>query len=363
MIGRVSSFAGQMQLDYSVQSMQSQMNQLVGEVSSGEVANPAQSMGNDATLLYQLEMQSNEQTTLQTSTTNAGQQLDTIQTALSSIATATQSIVSQAQETASEANSSQGYSVLASEASSAMTQIIDQLNTSYDGTAVFAGDGGSTPPMTAADASNGPLATINAVLSNAVAANGGNPLTSADVTNLLTGPDGLSSVFSNTNSNPALNYNGSFYNGSTDGNPTSVLIGTGETVQYNASANQPAMSDLLQGLSMLVMLGAPSSQLDPTAQSALLSAANTQLSTAQQEMTNLQGSLGATQSQLTAVATAQQTAATNTQSQILNYTQANTYSDATSLDNLQTQLQASYELTAQISQLSLVHYMSGISAP
>lgn len=360
MIGRVSSFAGQMQLDYSVQSMSGQLNQLVGEVSSGEVADPAQSMGNDATLLYQLEMQSNEQTTLQTSTTNAGQQLDTIQTALSSIATETQNIVSQGQETASEADGSQGYSVLASEATSAMTQIIDQLNTTYDGTAVFAGDGGSTPPMTAADATGGPLDTINTVLSNAVTANGGNPLTSANVSNLLTE---LSSVFSNTNSNPALNYNGSFYNSSSSNDVTSVLIGTGETVQYNASANQPAISDLLQGLSMLAMLGAPSSQLDPTAQSALLSAANTQLSAAQGEMTNLQGSLGATQSQLTAVATAQQTAATNTQTQILNYTQANTYSDTTTLDNLQTQLEASYELTSQISQLSLVHYMSGISTP
>ena len=52
MSDRVSSFYGTMQLDQQVQSMQSQMTQLAGEISSGVVANPSAVMGNNAALLY-----------------------------------------------------------------------------------------------------------------------------------------------------------------------------------------------------------------------------------------------------------------------------------------------------------------------
>ena len=46
-----------------------------------------------------------------------------------------------------------------------------------------------------------------------------------------------------------------------------------------------------------------------------------------------------------------------TQQQIAGYEQTNTDADSTTLSMLQTQLQASYQITSEISQLSLVHYM------
>lgn len=360
MSGRVSTFSGSMQMDYMIQSMQTQMNQLMGEVSSGQVADPAQTMGTNAALLYQLQTQSNQQTALETSVTTAGQQMDTIQTALTGVGDELQTVISAAQEWSSDTG--EGYGVLGSQASSTMSQILGQLNTSYGGTAVFAGDSGTAQPMQDAGAANGPVAAINTVLANAVSANGG-PLTAADVSSLLTGPDGLASIFSDTNSNPALNYSSAFYTGSTDGQPTTVLLSPGQTVSYNASANQQPFRDMMQGLSMLSLLSAPSTQLDDTAKSAILAAATTQLNTAQQEMTDLQGGLGATQAQLTAAATTQQNAASATQAQILTYVQADTTADSTTLNTLQTQLQAAYEVTAQISQLSLVHYMTGLTQP
>ena len=111
---------------------------------------------------------------------------------------------------------------------------------------------------------------MNAILTAAVAANGGNPLSSADIANLVSGPNGIASVFNNTNGNPAQNFNGVFYTAGATPQPTTVLIGTNQTLQYNTQANQPAFSDLLQGLSMLSMAGAPSSQLDASAQSQLI---------------------------------------------------------------------------------------------
>lgn len=354
MLDRIGSFAGSAQFNYQVGSMQTQMNQLVDEVSSGQLANPEASLGTSAALLYQLQSQSDQQTGLQTSITVASQRLDTAQTALTSLASTVQTITTASQGIGP--GDSAGIAPLASQATSTIQQVLGLLNTSYLGTGVFGGDSGSSQPMQSADAAGGLSSITQNVLSAAVAAKGG-PLTASDISSLIDGPNGLSSVFNDTNSDPTQNYSGAVYTGSTNGQPTSVIIGANQTLQYDASANQPAFRDLLKGLSMLSMLSAPSTQLDSSAQTQLLSQASSVLSNAQDELTNLQGSLGGVQASLSAASTAQTAAATATQAQIASYVQANTYADSTQLTQLQTQLQATYSLTSQISQLSLVHYM------
>jgi flagellar hook-associated protein 3 FlgL len=351
-----------MQLDSQIQSMQAQMTQLTGEISSGVVSNPSAVMGNSAALLYQLQQQNDQQTSLQTSAGLAGQRLDTVQDALTSIASTTQSVISAAlgaSPTTTGVATDSVMSELGVQAQTAMGQILEQLNTSFDGSPVFAGDDTGASPMRNINDPSGPLATVNAVLSAAVSAKGG-ALSQADVANLLTGPNGLESVFSNTNSNPAQNYNQAFDTAADDGKPTTVAIGGTQTLQYNASANQPAFQDLMQGLSILGMLSAPTSQLDDTAKSALLTQANTMLGQAQTQLTTLQGTLGSSQAALQQVVTTQQQAATATQQQITSYEQADTYADTTKLNMLQTQLQASYSITAQMSQLSLAHYLATV---
>ena len=352
MSGRISSFAGPLQQEYLMQAMNSQMNTLTAEASSGLKVNPAGSMGNNASLLYSLQMQADQQNTLQTTATNAGNQLNAMQTAMTSIASAVQSISSAAQTA-----NSQTYSVVAGQATTTMEQVLDLLNTQYDGNALFAGDATENPPMQSATAPDGPLAAVNSVLSAAVAANGGQPLTSANVQSLLTGPNGLSSIFNNTNSNPALNYNSAFYTSPDDGNSTQLLIGANQTVSYSVKGDQPAFTNLMQGLSMLTLLGAPSTQLDSTAQSAILTQAQGLISQAQGQLTEQQGQLGAVQAQVTQVATAQQTAASNTTQQIATLEDANQTTVATQMSALQSQLQASYQVTADLSQLTLSHYL------
>jgi len=353
MFDRVSSFGRSYQLSYQTNAMQTQLNQLTGELSSGQKANPEASLGTQAALLYQLQSQSDQDSGLQTELTVSSQRLDTTQTALTSLASSLQTVATAAQGiTAGDAS---GLGAVGSQASSTINQVLSLMNTSFLGQGVFGGDS-TTQPVQAADAPGGLTAVTQNILSAAVSANGG-PLSQSDINNLINGPNGLASVFSDTNSNPGQNYTGAIYTGSTDGQPTTVVIGNNQTVQYDASANQPAFRDLLQGLSMLSMLSAPSSQLDDTAKTQLLSQATSVLTNAQQEITNLQGSLGAVQSSVSAATDAQQSAASATQAQILTYVQADTYGDSTQISTLQEQLQATYELTEQISQLSLVHYM------
>jgi flagellar hook-associated protein 3 FlgL len=354
MLDRVSSFSGSILGGYQSNTMQTQLNQLTAEVSSGQKTNPAASLGAQAAVLYQLQSQSDEQTELQTSLTTASSRLDTVQTALTSLASVAQTMTTAAQGTST--TSASGLPAVGSQATSAIQQVLALLNTSYLGSGVFAGDAGAQPPMTDASGTSGISTITQNVLNQAVSANGG-PLTASDIDNLLNGPNGLSSVFNDTNSDPTQTYGGGIYTGSTDGKPTKVEVAPGQTVSYDASANQPAFRDLLKGLSMLSMLSAPSSQLDDSAKTQLLSQASTVLTQAQNELTQVQGSLGAVQSTLSTASNAQQSAATNTQTQIQSLVQTNTDADSSQISMLQTQLQASYTLTSQISQLSLVHFM------
>jgi flagellar hook-associated protein 3 FlgL len=360
MSDRISSFAQPLQQEYLLQAMQSQLNNVAGEVSSGQVTNPAAAMGNNAASLYQLQSEANQQSTLNTTATTAGNRLSAIQDALTSISTAAQT-VSNASIGGSTTDPNT-YSTIADQAQSTMSQVLSLLNTQYEGSSLFAGDATNVQPMQSTTATGGPEDTINTVLNAAVTANGGQPLTSANVSSLLTGPNGLSSVFSNTNSNPALNYNGSFYTAPDDGQPTTVPIGLSQTVQYSVQGDQPAFKDLLQGLSMLTMLSAPSTQLDSTAQAAILTQANTLIGQAQNELTTTQGQLGTVQTQLTQVATAQQTASTNTTAQISSLESTNMTADSEQLSNLQTQLEASYQVTALVSQLTLSHYLPTLTS-
>ncbi len=360
MSGRISTMAAPLQQEYLIQAMNSQLNTLTAEASSGLKSNPAGSMGNDASLLYSLQMQADQENVLQTTATNAGNQLSAAQTALTGIATAVQTIANASISTT--ASTTEGETAIASQATSTMSQVLDLLNTQYDGNALFAGDATANPPMQDANAAGGPLAAVNTVLSAAVAANGGQPLTSSTVQNLLTGPNGLSSIFNNTNSNAALNYNSAFYTAPDDGKPTQVLVGLNQTLSYSVKGNQPAFTNLMQGLSMLSMLGAPSSQLDSTAKSAILSQAGALIGQAQNQLITQQGQIGAVQQQLQGVATAQQAAASNTTQQIATFENADQAATATQLSSLQAQLQASYQVTADLSQLTLSHYLPTLMA-
>jgi flagellar hook-associated protein 3 FlgL len=357
MSGRISTVAPHLQQEYLIQAMNSQLNTLTAEASSGLKANPAGSMGNDAALLYSLQMQADQQNVLQTTATNADNRLQAAQTALTSIASALQTIAG-----AASTASGQTATITAGQATTTMQQVLDLLNTQYNGDALFAGDATANPPMQSATASGGPLAAVNSVLNAAVAANGGQPLASANVQNLLTGPNGLSSIFNNTNSNPALNYNSAFYTAPDDGKPTQIPIGLNQTVSYNVKGNQPAFTNLMQGLSMLTLLGAPSTQLDNTAKSTIQAQAASLITQAQSQLTAQQGQLGTVQAQLSQVATAQQTAAANTTKQISTLETADTATVATQLSALQSQLEASYQVTADLSQLTLSHYLPTLMA-
>jgi flagellar hook-associated protein 3 FlgL len=356
MTDRVSTYSGPQEMASLIQTMTAQLNGLVNEVSSGTVTDPAATMGTSAALLYQLNTQSNTQTLLQTTVAAASNSLDVVQSVLTSINTAGQTASSAALTVqAAGAITDTISETVASSASASLQSVLTQLNTTYAGASVFAGDSTAQPMAALGDANT--AGTPAAALQGAFTGAGTTPLT--DVTQLVAN---INSQFAEVT--PATNpptYSSPFYSGTASLTKNQTVVGINQTLSYSTQANQAAHTDLLKGLSMLSMVNAKDANgnylLSNDGQSALMTQGVAVLATAQSELTELQGSLGSIQTQMTSVVALQKSTAEATQLQIGTYTQANTAADATQVTLLQTQLEASYQLTATISQLSLTHYM------
>jgi flagellar hook-associated protein 3 FlgL len=354
MLSRIATFAAPARREFMIGTMQTQLNRLVNEVSTGRKADPMAELGSGASLLYQLQAQSDRQGALRTSITMASHRLDTAQAALTSLEGITRTVANTVQGWTSSMN--QGMAVVAEQASSTMNTAVNLLNTSHVGGAVFGGSVSDTPPMRASDAPGGMEEMAETVLNAAVAAKGG-PLDQSDIAALM---EDFERVFNDTHPDPDLRYSGGAYVGATDGTPTRVMIGTSQSMQYDTSASQAPFRDLMRGLSMLSLLDVATSRMDETGKKELLSKAGTVLRSASNDLTVLQGSLGAIQGRLSDAADAQRTAAQATEVRILSYVEADSYGNATKISMLQTQMQATYALTAQISQLSMVRYMPSV---
>ena len=346
MLDRISTAGAMLQRDDQMQSLSSQINRITGEISSGRIADPGGQPGGAA--LYGLHYQADQQAVLQTSITAAGQQMDTLQTAMTSLGSAAGSLVS----TASGAANTIGPSlqVVATAAQGTLSQMLGLLNTTSGGAYVFSGHDGGTAPM--ADAAV-PQAAAQSALSAQVTAAGG-PLGAGNVAALTAA---LAGYFNDSAPAGAPGFTGGTFLARDDGKPMQVLAGSGAPVSYDAKADAPAFRDLLQGAATLSLLGAPSGQLDAGARQALLQHGIALLQQGTQEMTTLQGQLGAAQQQLTRAASIQQQAADATATQIAAGEQSDPYANSQQLSALQTQLQATYEITVQISRMSLVNYM------
>jgi flagellar hook-associated protein 3 FlgL len=160
-------------------------------------------------------------------------------------------------------------------------------------------------------------------------------------------------------------------NGTTDPLSTqSVQVSAGSSVQIGVRANQPAISNVLAGLAT-VALGMPNSS-DPKAAalySAISSQAQPLLSSADNSpsasSTGALPSVQDTVTQLSLASTRLSNAATTnkaTQNTLQNtldgIEQAPTEEVVTKLLDVQNRLQASYQVTASLSKLSLVNYIS-----
>lgn len=134
-------------------------------------------------------------------------------------------------------------------------------------------------------------------------------------------------------------------------------IAPGETADMSVTALDPAVKDTLRGLATVALLGRGLLAGQVEARSQLAKAAGEDLMTGGEARSHLMARVGTVQAQIAAAQTrntAEDSALTIARAGIVT---ADPYDAATRIEDLQTQLQALYLITARVSRLTLAEYI------
>jgi flagellar hook-associated protein 3 FlgL len=137
-------------------------------------------------------------------------------------------------------------------------------------------------------------------------------------------------------------------------------IDTGITIQYGAQANESAIRSQLQSLAVYSAFTTPATGTNSAAQIAALGqsiATNLTPQPGQQTIEEIQSQFAAAQTVMTDTSARQAQSQTMLQNMVTNTETVSTQTVATEILALQTDLQASYQTTSMLSQLTLTKYL------
>jgi flagellin-like hook-associated protein FlgL len=212
-----------------------------------------------------------------------------------------------------------------------------------------AGTGYTYPPTITLTGGGGTGATATATVANGV-------ITGYTITNAGTGYTSPPTVVIGTGMTESdLGYSSAL---APAGN-VSVRSDTNVDTDYTVKADNQAFQNVQKGLAIIANLKYNSS--DSTGFYQIYNAAINLIQSGSSAVTQLQGQLGVASKSLTNTQTSLAASQTTLTSMISNVDDANVAQATTSLQNLDTQLQASYSIIAEVSQLSLVNYLNGTS--
>ncbi len=331
----------------SILKMQSELAASQTELSTGNYADIGLTLGAQTGQSISLQ---GEQALLQTisdTNTTVSTRLSTTQNILSSLQSSAQDLLNSLIESN---GATSGASTLQTTAASDLKSMIAGLNSSLDGEYIFAGENSAKPPITDYYGASAPN---QQAVDAAFAATFGMSQSSAGVSG-ISGPamqsfltDQFAPLFQGANWT-------SNWSSASD-QTMSNLISPTQTENTSVSANAPAFQELTQAYTMLADLGAQN--LGVGAFGALVSTAEGLLKSGIAGLTSLQANVGVVQSAVTN-STSQMSLQMNLLStQVSNLESVNTYEVSTRITDLQTQIETSYSLTSQLSQLSLVKFL------
>lgn len=326
------------------------------EVSTGRKADIYADLGPRSTSVMRLRASEADNQTFMQSNDVLGNKLQAMLTTIDSARDRLQGVLQTA--IANVATPQNGAAVLQDQAKSALESVISTLNTSFNGDHLFAGLQSDTPPLVRWSEIN---ATTGLSPEDAMTSIfGGGPVDAASATAIA---DQIDQAFaSNDTGNPARNYEATFYNGSPEldggGQPTrqvNAWVNNGQEVVYGARANDEPFREAIKGLAMLAVTDV--SQMDEAAYSTWMNRVVDALSSAQEGMLGVSARVGfnqqvveTTQSQLTDLSLVRRT-------QISDYESVDPYEAITRMQSLETQLQASYQVSSRLSGLSILNFL------
>ena len=241
---------------------------------------------------------------------------------------------------------------LATSAKAALQSLTAGLNTTTAGQAIFGGINTGTSPLS--DYFSTPTSTakqaVDTAYQNFINANGGDPskITGAQMQSFLSGT--FSTLFS------ASNWQSTWSNASSQ--TISATIAPAQSVTTSVSANQGSFQQVAQAYTMLAEFTGSGTTLSAAAQAAVVSTATSLTSEGTASLTNVQSGVGVAQASIT-TANSQISAQVDVlTTNVSDLTSVDTYALSSQVTALQTQLEASYELTNRLQSLSLVNYLS-----
>ncbi len=286
------------------QQMQSQQTILEQEISTGLKSTSFAGIAKDAAPLINLQAQVSQQQSYVDTITTVGTRMSTMSTALQDIQTQVSKFAASASGTAYNTT----YPTIQEQAKSLLSIVGDDLNT-QDGTRyVFSGGATSSPAFSP---------------------------------NTLQNPAQLGSLST------------SYYGG--DNTISKATIDNGVSVNYGITANNPAITKLVDALNFFA--NSPPLSASNTTDAANVATATNELSTGLTALQDLQGNLALQQDQLNSRQTALQTSLSLANTTISNLESVDSSTAITQLNTLQTQLQSSYQAVSIIQSLSLATYL------
>lgn len=346
-----SDFGAIDQAQSASQSIESTIAALTAQTTSGYVATTYAGLGANAGTALGLSTQIAQADALQTSTGSAADIQQAAQTALGQIESIAANFASQALTLQTVQS---GAPALAQSANAALVQVAQLLDTQVGGVYVFAGQDSATPPVPdpGAIAQSGFTQAISA----AIAALGTNGAAATSAATLAIAAPGGTSPFS-----PSLEANGA---------QAEADLGQGVRVKLaplattNSDAASPGTGttstgsytrDILLGLASLASLG---NATTGTANFSQLVQTTTQtLNGAVSAITTDIAALGARQQQVSSVQSELASASTALKTQLSGLQDADLTQVATQLSQAQTQLQASFQIIAALSQETLSKFL------
>lgn len=343
----LSSYSITSALRQSILTAQSNLAQAQQEVSTGTYADVGLTLGEDASQDISLRGQDSLLQAYTTTNNLTATSLSTTQSVLSNFQTTAQNLLNSLVGATDQSGSSAS---LQQQAQSALQALVAGLNSNEGGNYIFAGTNTAVAPITDYYASG---SANQAAVDSAFTSYFGFSPSSSDVANIT-----ASQMQSFLSSQFAPLFQGSNWTSdwsSASDTTTSSEISPSQTIATSVSANNSAFQDLAQGYAMLASLG--TQNLGSAALQTVMTNAENLIDSGLSGLTSLQTSVGAAQNDITSANNEMSVQMSVLSTQIGNLENVNPYDASTEVTNLQTQIETAYELTAQLSQLSLVKYL------
>lgn len=272
--------------------------------------------------------------------------LDTTATALTSMVSAAQAISASLVSASSTGGSTAG---LQASGTSGLQALLSGLNTSVGGQYVFGGINSGTTPVSDYSATSSAETAVDASFSQTFGfsqtSDSASTISGSDMTSFLNGS--FADQFSDAN----WSANWSQASSTT----ISSSIAPSQSATTSVSANETAFRQIAEAYTMLSEF--TGSTMSDDAKAAVVTKATALVNSGLAALNDVQTGVGITQAAITSADTGLSAQATLLKGDVSDVESVDTYALNTRVTTLQTQLQASYELTSRLESLSLTTYL------